>query len=412
MADKITRCPQCFTSFRISDTHLNSAKGAVRCGSCLYIFSAKEYLISNVADEPTMAEGHLKTGNQNTISAPATEEQDDLLINDAMETSDQEEPVVNEEFNDVIFGKGDTTEHDFNLFEREAEQEDDQEVTPEDESWALDLLENDDEEPVTAPTAEQEIIEEERSITEEFEASYYKNSFQIIDEQQEDDKTHVADSSTAQPSQIDRDVFTEYDQAEEEEYDYSDSSQFDKPLSTNNKYLESIEPEPVEFNWQRHSTFWQSKLLWGGLSSMAIALLVIQVAWIKFDSLSMVKPYRNYYATICHVFSCTLPDLIDRSKIRTANLVVRSHPNNKNALVVDAVLQNTAKFEQTFPVLDLVFTDRQDKTVAARRLVPHDYLSGELFGRTHMPVKQPIHIAIEIADPGNEAIGYKISIAD
>lgn len=45
MSDAITRCPKCTTSFRITEAHLKSAKGAVRCGSCLNIFNAKENLI-------------------------------------------------------------------------------------------------------------------------------------------------------------------------------------------------------------------------------------------------------------------------------------------------------------------------------------------------------------------------------
>lgn len=44
MADNITRCPECATAFRISDAHLKSAKGVVRCGSCLSLFNARDHL--------------------------------------------------------------------------------------------------------------------------------------------------------------------------------------------------------------------------------------------------------------------------------------------------------------------------------------------------------------------------------
>lgn len=40
----ITRCPQCETSFRLTDEHLSMADGAVRCGSCLSIFQAEAYM--------------------------------------------------------------------------------------------------------------------------------------------------------------------------------------------------------------------------------------------------------------------------------------------------------------------------------------------------------------------------------
>ena len=44
----ITRCPQCQTSFRVTDGQLRMADGAVRCGSCLTIFQAEAYM----EDEP------------------------------------------------------------------------------------------------------------------------------------------------------------------------------------------------------------------------------------------------------------------------------------------------------------------------------------------------------------------------
>jgi len=45
MNDMITRCPKCHTSFRITPAQLQTAKGAVRCGSCLHIFKAMEHLV-------------------------------------------------------------------------------------------------------------------------------------------------------------------------------------------------------------------------------------------------------------------------------------------------------------------------------------------------------------------------------
>lgn len=43
----ITRCPKCGTAFRVTPSQLQSAKGAVRCGSCLNVFKAQEYLVAS-----------------------------------------------------------------------------------------------------------------------------------------------------------------------------------------------------------------------------------------------------------------------------------------------------------------------------------------------------------------------------
>ncbi|MGB1091872.1 MAG: MJ0042-type zinc finger domain-containing protein, partial [Oceanobacter sp.] len=46
MAEHVTRCPHCHTSFRIRSEHLAAAKGKVRCGSCLQVFNARENLVN------------------------------------------------------------------------------------------------------------------------------------------------------------------------------------------------------------------------------------------------------------------------------------------------------------------------------------------------------------------------------
>lgn len=40
----LTRCPHCDATFRVTEAHLNAAKGKVRCGACLKVFNALEHL--------------------------------------------------------------------------------------------------------------------------------------------------------------------------------------------------------------------------------------------------------------------------------------------------------------------------------------------------------------------------------
>lgn len=56
-ASMVTRCPKCGTAFRITATQLESAKGAVRCGSCLHVFKAQSSLVTKpAADSPAKKE--------------------------------------------------------------------------------------------------------------------------------------------------------------------------------------------------------------------------------------------------------------------------------------------------------------------------------------------------------------------
>ena len=87
---------------------------------------------------------------------------------------------------------------------------------------------------------------------------------------------------------------------------------------------------------------------------------------------------------------------------------MRSHPDFTGALVVDAILYNRAAFAQPFPLLEIRFADINGKLLASRSFKPSEYLSGELAGQAQMPPQVPIHIALDILDPGAQAVNYSL----
>ena len=181
--------------------------------------------------------------------------------------------------------------------------------------------------------------------------------------------------------------------------------------NTNHRLLHSIEAETLELRYTATGNRWKIRGLWAGLALLAGSALLAQVAWMKFDRLSLQQPYRQYYGIACQYLDCILPQQRDLSKIRTTNLLVRQHPNTEGALLVDVVIQNLADFEQPFPKLVMVFSNIKDKVVASRAFEPSEYLGGDLLGATLMPQQKAIHLSLELVDPGNGAESYKIMIA-
>ena len=47
MTTEVTQCPNCKTSFRVTESQLSIANGAVRCGSCLHIFNAPDHWLES-----------------------------------------------------------------------------------------------------------------------------------------------------------------------------------------------------------------------------------------------------------------------------------------------------------------------------------------------------------------------------
>ncbi|MFT5575505.1 MAG: putative Zn finger-like uncharacterized protein [Bermanella sp.] len=72
MAAKATRCPHCQTSFRVTETHLATARGLVRCGACLEIFNAAEHWIETEQspdsdEQPADAESTAEFNNDDIL---------------------------------------------------------------------------------------------------------------------------------------------------------------------------------------------------------------------------------------------------------------------------------------------------------------------------------------------------------
>jgi len=443
----VTRCPQCKTSFRITPAQLQSARGAVRCGSCLHIFKARDHLVGtppppqtdsalvrkpNEADshepnkvgshEPNKVDSHkaVKTGPGSATRAGAqkpkasespkvpeepkalnktapkpkqsmpldTDDDDDLLISDYMYQPNRKENTQ------PSMGVSDALSH--SLFERKERTQSELEEEPEedpDESWAQSLLEEDEKDDTQIqlkPSPDtQDKLAEERDWAE---------SFALVEE-----------PAPVEPDQGDQSTSLDPETREATTSGGFGSDAIHADIEDRADLLHQIRPEPVDMGWlpQKRN---RAKWLWGGLSVLALLVLIGQLAWWQFDRLGRIEPYRSVYGQVCGLIRCELPGLTDPSRIRAYNLVVRDHPDVQDALMIDAILLNTASFAQPFPELVLEFSDLSDQLVAKRSFKPEEYLSGEMAGRETMPPNQPVHLTLELVDPGERAVNYRAYI--
>lgn len=173
--------------------------------------------------------------------------------------------------------------------------------------------------------------------------------------------------------------------------------------------LHDLTDEPLQLDWQKPKGRWGRRLLWSLLILLALGGLAGQYVTYHFDELAREDAYRPWFAELCPQLGCKLPSKVDVEQIRSSNLVVRSHPDFSGALVVDAIIYNRASFSQPFPLLELRFADLNGQLIASRSFKPGEYLAGELAGQTEMPPQTPIHISLDILDPGAKAVNYSLS---
>ncbi|MBQ75400.1 MAG: hypothetical protein CMQ20_10320 [Gammaproteobacteria bacterium] len=146
----------------------------------------------------------------------------------------------------------------------------------------------------------------------------------------------------------------------------------------------------------------------------AVLVLVVsgflQFAWFNLDIYSQRVEYRSWYHSACNLFGCELAEYANADELTTSNLIVRSHPDASGALIVDAIVRNSASYRQRFPFLQLQFRDIENQPVAQRRFAPKNYLAGELRGMRFIPGETEVRFSLEIADPGKKALGYTLEV--
>ncbi len=484
---RITQCPRCGTSFRVTDAHLAIAAGAVRCGSCLHIFNAREHWVEEQSAEDEAQEQLLRddeareqprTATADTASGTSDDERfgdendDDLLFSD--DPSEQEPAFFTSDDDRLLFLDGsddrptglaaadnslspdflDTTSWTPDpkiQFDADPRDNDDGSA---DDAWAEQLLveddgeEDDDAEPTPADplldefddilantpiTDDSDALENSQrhggtrnddwlgddefavrpaAADQELQLSAEFLSLGEIGRSNANESTGIADGSNLSPEWqrvLGGDEATsDGETLRADERIGDDGTGYDRG-GRGRQLLGSFEPEPLQLHRFVREPRWP-KLLWGLGLVAGVLLLIGQYVYFNFPTLARGDS-RPLMAQLCTIVGCTLPSQSDLAAIRTSSLIVRSHPTRRDALAVDAILTNTASFKQPYPNLLLQFTDINGEPVAGGIFKAADYLGGELAGDASMPVQQPVHIGLVIADPGNRAVNYQLLVS-
>lgn len=419
MPHAITCCPKCRTSFRVTSSQLESADGAVRCGSCLHVFDARAYFLNDAS----LNESH--TDEPATSATDDGLDNDDFLISDDMDLPDLD-PDIELDFPEdpnleegIDLGELTAEFQDSQVAKKQKIQDEQHQANPDsdnpdiDESWAHELLEELDADLAEADEDPAERLR--REIDNRFDGRQ-TGSFDVLQEEFDADfDKFVSEAPIDDKPALDQDT-GRFDLSDYRNTEFGDAiakaSSSGPPPTASQAYTitQSFEPVPLELTYHANNArTWLVRAGWL-LANLALLLaLVIQVGYLKFDDWSRIEPYRQYYAMACPVLGCSLPpqDAFDKIKI---SLVVRADPNNPEVLQADAILVNTAEFNQSFPPLALRFSDLNDNVVAERVFAPNEYLRGELANATELPPGQPVQLRLNLADPGESAVNYRAYI--
>ncbi len=72
----VTRCPNCRTSFRVTDAHLTAFDGKVRCGRCAFVFDARTHFVGDAHTQKEAAKPIVTEARIPAESAPPPAQQE------------------------------------------------------------------------------------------------------------------------------------------------------------------------------------------------------------------------------------------------------------------------------------------------------------------------------------------------
>jgi predicted Zn finger-like uncharacterized protein len=447
----VTQCPHCQTSFRVSHAQLSVARGMVRCGSCLQVFNAAKQLLEQRAGakvsppDPSPEQAQPLPEQKPEVIAPQSvaisepaplpvKREDRTVDLDSLDLDDLDVELARLEQREIqlpkSFGHA-SPGRDHDEVESFSARRDEPEVAG--EHWDHGLTHDDVSQ---LPELRAEVIDEhdehktfdEPSVSDEVDPHddhRTEPSLSMATDDFDDEPSHIhrLHTETVHDEEHQSERFSaldgDDDRARNRHHEEDDDDEEEQPLPNGRRgrnepglrdpALMDLTDDPLQLAWEKPKPRWGRRLLWLLLALIALCALAGQYVWYHFDELARQDQYRSLFQDMCPQIGCKVPSKVDIKLLKSSNLVVRSHPEFQGALVVDAIIYNRASFSQPFPLLELRFADTSGQLIASRRFKPGEYLSGELAGKDEMPPQTPIHIALDILDPGPKAVNYSLS---
>lgn len=256
------------------------------------------------------------------------------------------------------------------------------------------------------------------SSTEDQDDSQFEDKWALDLIDDDIDQNVINDDPTVANVSIDSEIDVK-DETTTHEFDYSDGSSFDGTSDAelpdgNLKFDQGVSLNiptthlnPLELGETKPSP---RTGLWTVAAILLIIALVFQIAWFRMGELARLEQFRPAYIALCEFARCEIPNLQNVEQVKVTNTVFNPHRSIPGIIVVDTLITNTASHKQPYPDLELEFRDLNDNIVAQRIFAPKTYLAGDVLADDQMPSQIPIHIALELVNPGLEAVTRQIYV--
>ncbi len=369
------RCPYCQSVFNVHDDQLKAKSGMVRCGACLQAFRADLNLVP-----AAVVVGKDKTAHDESWAEELLKETELSSNKPVFATHSDHDVHHHDHGNNIKISLGASELSDFMLHEGSHEQTSSPgESTPSfdlepslmeaqanpDELWAQELLEElaqSQSEPAPAIIPNQK-LPEQKPVTETPGSAFLFGDEHALDFLNDDDLNIQSSAQRTENFSLPQD-------------DLSD---------------------PVSLVTKKNPMPWNKILLWGGVNLAAVLLLFGQVLFYEAESFQNVPFLNQIVKQFCQRLHCRTEE--DSNFLRVDMLIVRPDPDH-GRLLVDTLIHNISMVEHPFPDLRLSMKDPAGTLIGTRLIHPAEYLGPAVTQLVQFEPDTPVHISLQVADPG------------
>lgn len=225
--------------------------------------------------------------------------------------------------------------------------------------------------------------------------------FNALEHQLATPTEHATEAKTTQPVLL-------IDQQHPEESDH----ELALPRLTaliHNEFAEQ-QPKPQPSNTLR--------ILLSRLTAVFLGAMLLAGQYIYFFSaeLSRNQGYRQILINGCHYIGCEIDPYRDLSQLSINTFIIQTHPTQPGAVVVDMLIENTARFRQPYPRIKVRFDDLQGQLIGQRTFSPEEYIvqqspRGSVAVRNISSGRQA-HVSFNLVDPGLSAVNYLVELTE
>jgi predicted Zn finger-like uncharacterized protein len=370
-----TRCPECQTTFRITEEILQKADGQVRCGRCAHIFNARGFL----RDEQSGASARSEVAaDDETDSRTESADADEQAERGTTGTTDATGPDEN--------ASGPTEE-------------------PPETSGGSDRLRAQERAAVAASGPGDKAPDSKVS----------KDAAQRKDAEAAGAESEDAEPKDAESDDAESDD-TESKDAAPDDAESDDTESKDAAPEPSERGSNSILPGMSETRlpgwWSELTDVHSSRRVWTIGAAVLGAILLLQFAHHYRAGLARVPLMGSAVVAFYGMFGSDVTRRYDLAQYAIVESAAVAQPDagEHGWLLIEARLRNRGPRAQPYPHIFLTLEDRWQKNIAGRYFAPNEYLISPVSDISEMAVGATVDAQLIIVDPGPEASGFEIDV--